>query len=155
MGSVASVRAPAGNLTTSSPAGTLAVQSEALAEGNGASPRPAAFLVMAGYTGQLCSPVLSGVAMRKRAPVRPQPSPARGIVHIRAERCKGCELCIDYCPTRVLALSSEFNAKGYHFPVVVNDDCINCQSCRTICPEFAVFATPDSRLRETPATVPA
>jgi len=42
----------------------------------------------------------------------------------------------------VLALSSQFNAKGYHYPTVVTDTCISCQACSTICPEFAIFATP-------------
>ena len=77
-----------------------------------------------------------------RAPILVQPPPIRGTVHIRVERCKGCELCIDYCPTRVLALSADFNVNGYHYPTVVSDTCIMCQACFTICPEFAIFATP-------------
>jgi len=39
-------------------------------------------------------------------------------------------------------MSSQFNAKGYHYPVVINDNCINCLACYSICPEFAIFATP-------------
>ncbi len=77
-----------------------------------------------------------------RGPISPEPRAARGTVHIRVERCKGCELCIEYCPTKVLALSSQFNAKGYHYPTVVTDTCISCQACSTICPEFAIYATP-------------
>lgn len=79
-------------------------------------------------------------APRSRAPVLPQPATVRGTVHIRVERCKGCELCVEYCPTDVLALSSQFNVHGYHYPVVASDDCIACQACSTICPEFAIFA---------------
>ena len=82
--------------------------------------------------------------MRKRLPIVPQPPCVRGVVHIQVERCKGCELCIDYCPTRVLALSSGFNVKGYHYPTVVGDNCIDCQACYSICPEFAIFARPAS-----------
>ena len=59
---------------------------------------------------------------------------------MRIERCKGCEFCVEYCPVDVLAVSSEFNAKGYHYPVVVSDGCILCQACATVCPEFAIFA---------------
>lgn len=80
--------------------------------------------------------------MTSRAPILSEPPAIRGTVHIRVERCKGCELCIDYCPIDVLALSTGFNAKGYHFPKVVGANCICCQSCFTICPEFAIFATP-------------
>jgi len=80
--------------------------------------------------------------MSARAPIVSEPAPVRGAVHIQVERCKGCELCIDYCPTRALALSPQFNSGGYHYPVLADDTCIACQSCATICPEFAIFATP-------------
>jgi 2-oxoglutarate ferredoxin oxidoreductase subunit delta len=84
--------------------------------------------------------------MTKRAPILSEPFPALGDVHIKSEHCKGCELCIDYCPTKILALSEHFNAKGYHYPEVVSDNCINCQACYTICPEFAIFATPREKV---------
>lgn len=80
--------------------------------------------------------------MTLRIPVLPQPQPPRGTVHIRVERCKGCQLCIECCPTDVLTLSVGFNAKGYHYPEVASDACITCQACATICPDYAIFATP-------------
>jgi len=80
--------------------------------------------------------------MLSRVPVLPEPPRVRGVVHLQVERCKGCRLCIEYCPTGVLALSTEFNAKGYHYPTVAADTCIACQACSTICPEYAIFATP-------------
>jgi len=79
---------------------------------------------------------------RARVPILSEPPVVRGTVRVRAERCKGCELCVEYCPTGVLAMSPQFNTGGYHYPVAVNDHCICCQSCFTICPEFAIFATP-------------
>lgn len=88
---------------------------------------------------------LDGARKRRRTPILPPPERVRGVVHILEERCKGCELCIDYCPMDVLELSTAFNAMGYHYPVVVNDDCIDCQACRDICPEFAIFSTAASR----------
>jgi 2-oxoglutarate ferredoxin oxidoreductase subunit delta len=72
----------------------------------------------------------------------PLPEHARGAVLIRVDRCKGCELCIEFCPVGVLALSEGFNLDGYHYPVVLNDGCISCQACSAICPEFAIFALP-------------
>jgi 2-oxoglutarate ferredoxin oxidoreductase subunit delta len=77
-----------------------------------------------------------------RIPILPQPRPPRGTVHIRADLCKGCQLCIECCPTHVLALSTSFNAKGYRYPTVASDGCIVCQACATICPDYAIFATP-------------
>lgn len=81
----------------------------------------------------------SAEALSGRTPILSEPPPVRGTVHILVERCKGCELCVEYCPADVLALSAEFNVKGYHYPIVVSGDCIVCQACSTICPEFAIF----------------
>ena len=44
---------------------------------------------------------------------------AKGRVSIVVERCKACGFCVEFCPTKVLALSSAFNSKGYHPPHVV------------------------------------
>lgn len=80
-------------------------------------------------------------ALPARTPILPAPAQIRGKVHIRIERCKGCELCVEYCPTEVLVLSSGFNVKGYHFPEAVREEeCIACHACSTICPDYAIFA---------------
>jgi 2-oxoglutarate ferredoxin oxidoreductase subunit delta len=64
----------------------------------------------------------------------------RGEVHILRERCKGCAFCVEYCPKDILELSSEFNSKGYHPPVVLDGEkCVHCQLCEMLCPEFAIF----------------
>lgn len=66
---------------------------------------------------------------------------ARGDVSIIEERCKGCAFCVEYCPNEVLALSSKYNRKGYHPPQVSKPgECINCNLCEMICPEFAIFS---------------
>jgi len=67
----------------------------------------------------------------------------RGLVHILVERCKGCRFCIEYCPKDVLVFSKEFNRKGYHYPVLVEDEavCVNCGLCEMICPDFAIYST--------------
>ena len=64
---------------------------------------------------------------------------ARGSVSIVVERCKACGFCVEFCPSKVLALSSAFNSKGYHPPHVVNQEkCSGCDLCGMYCPDFAI-----------------
>jgi 2-oxoglutarate ferredoxin oxidoreductase subunit delta len=67
----------------------------------------------------------------------------KGKIHIVWDRCKGCGFCVEFCPRHVLELSPGFNKKGYHPPRIKNEDeCIYCQMCQGICPEFSIFVTP-------------
>jgi 2-oxoglutarate ferredoxin oxidoreductase subunit delta len=60
-------------------------------------------------------------------------------VKITKERCKGCELCIMYCPKESLRISSGINAKGYHYPEFFDpESCTGCTFCARICPEVAI-----------------
>src|ERR1700676_283109 len=64
---------------------------------------------------------------------------AKGSVQIVVERCKACGFCVEFCPTKVLALSSAFNSKGYHPPhAVIPEKCSGCDLCGMYCPDFAI-----------------
>ncbi len=66
----------------------------------------------------------------------------RGAVRINSERCKGCGICIEFCPKQVLERSSQFNAKGYYPPEVkAGAWCVNCHFCEVLCPDFAIHST--------------
>ena len=80
--------------------------------------------------------------MTARSPITPRPQVSGGDVHIAVARCKGCELCIECCPTGVLSRSDDYNPAGYHYPVWSGEGCIDCNGCYTICPEYAIFAIP-------------
>jgi 2-oxoglutarate ferredoxin oxidoreductase subunit delta len=76
------------------------------------------------------------------------PGPETGFapLEIKADRCKGCGLCIDVCPHHVLALDPVVvNPLGYH-PVRLVDaaGCTSCALCARICPDavYTVFARP-------------
>lgn len=58
---------------------------------------------------------------------------------IKLDRCKGCELCVVYCPKNILLLRKELNALGYH-PVVLSDpeSCSGCGNCALMCPDIAI-----------------
>ena len=62
---------------------------------------------------------------------------------IDIELCKGCAFCVEFCPTGALELSSEFNKKGYHPPIVNEHDCLYCEICELICPEFSIYCVED------------
>ena len=65
-----------------------------------------------------------------------------GDLFIIPDRCKECGFCVEFCPNRVLALSTDFNKKGHPPPVKRTDrECNNCGICEVICPEFAIYST--------------
>ena len=60
----------------------------------------------------------------------------RGTVVIDTAACKGCDLCIDACPPRVLVMTTTaVNGRGYRYPRLV-PGCTGCKACSQICPDF-------------------
>jgi len=54
--------------------------------------------------------------------------------------CKGCELCIDVCSSKIITLANDrLNGKGYK-PAEVTDmnKCKGCALCAIICPDVAI-----------------
>lgn len=50
--------------------------------------------------------------------------------------CKGCEICVDICPRKVLVMQ-DFVAK-----VDDIDQCTGCMMCELLCPDFAIVVHP-------------
>jgi len=63
----------------------------------------------------------------------------KGFIEIDQELCKGCEICIHFCPKHVISQSSKVNANGYS-PASFNknDECTGCAICALVCPEVAI-----------------
>ena len=62
-----------------------------------------------------------------------------GKIIIDRERCKGCQLCLETCPKRIIRLSEGFNEKGYHFALCDDSgECTACTLCGRICPDLAI-----------------
>lgn len=53
--------------------------------------------------------------------------------------CKGCTLCVIYCPTGALHIAERFSKRGIHPPEMVpTGNCNGCRLCELLCPDFAV-----------------
>lgn len=63
----------------------------------------------------------------------------QGAVAINSERCKGCGLCVNACPSHTLSLSGTVNMRGYNYSCQVNESaCIGCASCALVCPDACI-----------------
>lgn len=53
---------------------------------------------------------------------------------VKVERCKGCGICVEFCPKKVLEVSELEKVV-----VAREQDCIKCRQCEMRCPDFAIF----------------
>ena len=63
-------------------------------------------------------------------------------VNIDTEWCKGCGLCVSFCPQGALSLDKQLNKQGYN-PARFSEDkgCTGCKRCQIMCPDFAISVT--------------
>jgi len=62
-------------------------------------------------------------------------------VEFREDRCKGCLLCTEVCPTGIIQQSSRFNQKGYKVTEIAPErmnECKGCAFCAMMCPDYAI-----------------
>ena len=53
-------------------------------------------------------------------------------VAVNAAWCKGCEICVEYCPKKV------FEMKEGKAIVARPESCVLCGLCQLRCPDFAI-----------------
>jgi 2-oxoglutarate ferredoxin oxidoreductase subunit delta len=58
---------------------------------------------------------------------------------IKQDRCKGCLLCIDFCPKGLIVVDKELNRNGVR-PVQFKEAgaCLGCSMCALICPDCCI-----------------
>ena len=59
----------------------------------------------------------------------------RGLLQIDVDECKGCGLCIEACPPKVIGMSDGLNHYGYRTAVYAGTGCTGCGICFKACPE--------------------
>jgi len=61
--------------------------------------------------------------------------PDRGRLEIDTEECKGCGLCMEACPPKVIGMSERMNHYGYRTALYAGAGCTGCGICFMACPE--------------------
>ena len=59
----------------------------------------------------------------------------RGLLRVDGDACKGCGLCVEACPPKVISLSERLNHYGYRTAVYAGQGCTGCGICFMACPE--------------------
>jgi len=54
-------------------------------------------------------------------------------IHVNEDWCKGCAICVSFCPKQVLALNDDGKAT-----VVDAGQCSVCMQCEMRCPDLAI-----------------
>ena len=55
------------------------------------------------------------------------------VLNINKLWCKGCGICVEFCPTKALELDEKGKAK-----LANPDKCNGCRICELRCPDFAI-----------------
>jgi heterodisulfide reductase subunit A len=61
------------------------------------------------------------------------------VIHVDRDRCDGCAMCIDTCPTNALEIVPNRNRPGKKVVFVHPKLCKGCGVCQATCPKEALF----------------
>ena len=81
--------------------------------------------------------------------------PDRGLVELDSDECKGCSLCIEARPPRVLRLARHLNRYGLHPVTYLGAGCTGCGICFFVCPEPGAITVLRAVERKRDALLPA
>jgi len=62
----------------------------------------------------------------------------RYTVIVDKERCKGCGICMSFCPRGVFEFEDYLNEGGHHPVRLTGRECIGCRACVIMCPDIAL-----------------
>ncbi len=55
-------------------------------------------------------------------------------VMLRSSWCKGCGICVEFCPKKVFSLDAEAEKAVVEHP----EACVGCGTCERMCPDLAI-----------------
>lgn len=56
------------------------------------------------------------------------------VLKLDRDACKGCGICVAFCPTKVLEVLEDNKCQ-----IVDLDKCIKCGQCELRCPDYAIY----------------
>ena len=60
-------------------------------------------------------------------------------ITIDQDKCKGCFLCIKFCPRGLIKKSKKINKQGVNFVEFdMEGECLGCLQCAVICPDCCI-----------------
>lgn len=60
------------------------------------------------------------------------------VLHLNRDTCKGCGICVAFCPTNVLEMAEDNKCE-----IINIEKCIKCGLCELRCPDFAIYLEED------------
>lgn len=62
-----------------------------------------------------------------------------GRIKIDRDKCKGCMLCVEFCPKKIIFKSKKLNKRGVYTVEIQNlNECSGCAMCAIICPDVCI-----------------
>ena len=59
-------------------------------------------------------------------------------ITVNQDKCKGCMLCVSFCPKGLISAEAKLNRRGIK-PVKFKDaGCVACAMCAVICPDCCI-----------------
>jgi len=63
----------------------------------------------------------------------------KAVIEFDSDRCKGCGLCVIFCPHQNIRMSDILNEQGHPYAELVDADrCTGCGLCYRMCPDTAI-----------------
>ncbi|MFA5271903.1 MAG: 4Fe-4S dicluster domain-containing protein [Candidatus Omnitrophota bacterium] len=71
-------------------------------------------------------------------------------VSINKDKCKGCQLCVYFCPAKHLKTSSDLNKRGVKYVTKKEASrCSGCGFCFLVCPDCCIEIYTEDKVQTT------